>query len=72
MSLDESRPRAGSTFLIDKLPGSTFGRMHSCGIHIDTQDPKEDTPSNPLSVLPPDMYPIGVPTEEALLEGRNV
>jgi hypothetical protein len=64
----ESRPGAGSAFLFVKLAGSAFGRMHSGRSHLNSKRSKEATPSNPLSVLPSEMAPLGVPTEKALLE----
>ena len=72
LALDESRPGARSEFLLSKLTGRIFVRMHSCVPHLDAQFTKGDALSNPLSVFPPEMDPLGVPTEEAFLEGHQV
>ena len=40
LDLDDSRTGAGSKFLLANPAGSTFGMIHSCGPHLDTQGPK--------------------------------
>jgi hypothetical protein len=69
---EESRPSIGSAFLLSKLTGGAFGRENGGGSHFDAQMPKDIAAAKPLSVLPPEMTPLDVPQEQALLERSKV
>jgi hypothetical protein len=60
------------TFLFAKLAGSAFGRMDSSGPHFYAKVAKKVAAAEPLCVLPSEMSPFGVPSEESLLEGGQV
>jgi hypothetical protein len=65
-------PSAWGAFLFAKLTGGAFGSLDSSGPHLDAKGPEQSTAANPLGVLPPEMSPLGVPREQALLQRSEV
>jgi hypothetical protein len=54
--------------LFPKLTGGAFGRKDGSEAYFNAEVSDDTAVANPLSVLPPEMAPFGVPKEELLLE----
>jgi hypothetical protein len=70
--LDESRPFLWSPLLLPELAGRTFWWEDGSRAHFDAKMAKEPATAEPLSVLPSKMAPLGVPSEETLLERGEI
>jgi hypothetical protein len=63
---------ARGALLFAELASCALGSLNGGGPHFYTKGAEKATASEPLSVLKPKMAPLGVPREEALLEGSEV
>jgi hypothetical protein len=70
--LQECGTSLGRALLLAKLAGCTFGRMDGSRAHFHPEMTKDPAATEPLGVLPPEMVPLRVPQEQALLERGKI